>query len=76
MYVRPVENVVVAELNFEKSAADRQPKVEAFAVLQFIVGCEPSTKAEEPLVTVMPVPLAIEEVATEAKVLTPVAYKT
>lgn len=32
LYVRPVENVVVAELNFEKLEAVRHPNVVEFAV--------------------------------------------
>jgi len=45
-YVRPVEKVVVAELNLEKSAAARQPKTEAEAVSQL----------RAPVVMVRPVP--------------------
>jgi hypothetical protein len=35
-------------------------------------GCAPITYAVDPFVTVMPTPLAIEEVATSANVFTPV----
>ena len=42
-YDRPVENVVVAELNREKSDAVRQPNVVVFAVAHV------STDADEPM---------------------------
>ena len=41
VYVRPVENVVVAELNFEKSAAVTQPLTEAVADVQSNVPATP-----------------------------------
>ena len=41
VYVRPVEKVVVAELNLEKSAAVRQPLTEAVADVQSNVPATP-----------------------------------
>ena len=45
VYVRPVEKVVVAELNLEKSPAVRQPNVVEFAVIQVsALGVVPRTE--------------------------------
>lgn len=68
VYVRPVENVVVAELNFEKSEEARQPNVEELAVAHVI------TDAREPITDIgcerESAPLAASEVvATFANVL-------
>ena len=49
-----------------QSAAARQPKVDPFAVLQAMEGwVEPIVYEVPPLVTVMPTPLAMDEVATD-----------
>ena len=60
--------MVVAELKRFQSLAERQPRVEELAVLQLMVGWLPMTKALVPLVTVMPVPLAMDEVETVPRV--------
>jgi 2-phospho-L-lactate transferase/gluconeogenesis factor (CofD/UPF0052 family) len=68
LYVRPVENVVVAELNFEKSEAAIHPDVPEFAVAHV------STDAREPITDIGcerdSAPDAVSEVvATFANVL-------
>ena len=63
-------------LNVFQSAEVRQPNVVVFAVLHAIDGDAPRTYADDPLVTVIPTPLAIDDVATCPTAPVPFPYRT